>query len=351
MDAKTEEKPTGPMSIFACIMAGFEILARYWWPLAIPLLLDLILWLGPQLSIEPLVQAIIDLINRQPAPDSETAYQIAQAVQWLKQVGSQANLLSLLSAVPLLNAPSLLAQHTPGVVSPLGERIVLPVANVLVLVAWGIALAPVGLLTGFAYMNALARGVRLTHPAGEGTLTGNPATPRASEGTDPELLVVGLALNTLLKLIRVLSFAAILFVVGVVFLLVWIVVSGVAAVIADIAGLVISGLIMGMGSFIALHLLFVPHGMLLGERRLLRAIVESVALVRMNFMSVTGLVLLVILIYEGLGYVWSLPPGNSWLLLVGILCNSGVATALIMATFVFYQDRLAQLARASRTKI
>jgi hypothetical protein len=345
MDAKTEEKPTGPMSIFACVMAGFEIFARNWWPLAIPLLLDLFLWLGPQLSIAPLMTAFLRLVkSTQPAADPT-------AIQALETFGQKFDLFSIISIVPLLNTPSLLARHAPGVVSPLGERAVLPVANVLALAAWGIALAPVGLLTGFTYMNALARSVRLTHPAGEETSTGDPAASKAGEGTDTELLIVGLALNTLLKLIRVLSFAAILFVAGVVFLLIWIVVSGAAAVIADIFGLVASGLIMGIGSFVALHLLFVLHGMLLGERRLPRAIVESVALVRVNFLPVTGLVLLAILIYEGLGYVWSLPPGDSWLLVVGILCNSGVATALILATFVFYQDRLAQLAGASRIKI
>jgi hypothetical protein len=344
MDAKTEEKPTGPMSIFACVMAGFEIFARNWWPLAIPLLLDLFLWLGPQLSIAPLMTAFLRLVtSTQPAADPT-------AIQALETFGQKFDLFSIISIVPLLNTPSLLARHAPGVVSPLGERVVLPVVSVLVLIAWGIALAPVGLLTGFAYMNALARSVRLTHPAREEISTGNPVASKAGESTDSEPLIVGLALNTLLKLIRVLSFAAILFVAGVVFLLVWIVVSGAAAAIADIFGLVASGLIMGIGSFVALHLLFVPHGMLLGERRLLRAIVESIALVRTNFMSVTGLVLLAILIYEGLGYIWSLPRGNSWLLLVGILCNSGVATALIMATFVFYQDRLAQLAGAGKIK-
>jgi hypothetical protein len=52
-----------------------------------------------------------------------------------------------------------------------------------------------------------------------------------------------------------------------------------------------------------------------------------------------------VLIYQGLGYVWSLPSGDSWLLLMGILGNSCIATALITGTFVFYQERIKTLKR------
>ena len=56
--------------------------------------------------------------------------------------------------------------------------------------------------------------------------------------------------------------------------------------------------------------------------------------------SVLILILVVVVIYRGLGYVWSLPPGDSWSLMIGILANSCIVTALITATFVFYQERI-----------
>ena len=50
-----------------------------------------------------------------------------------------------------------------------------------------------------------------------------------------------------------------------------------------------------------------------------------------------------VLIYQGLGYIWSLPSGDSWLLLIGILGNSCIATGLLTGTFVFYQERVGVL--------
>jgi hypothetical protein len=51
----------------------------------------------------------------------------------------------------------------------------------------------------------------------------------------------------------------------------------------------------------------------------------------------------VVVIYEGLGFVWSLPSGDSWALLIGILGNGCIATGLTAATFVFYQEQIGQL--------
>ena len=55
--------------------------------------------------------------------------QIKLALQILEQSSEQFNLLSLLSTVPLLDVPSLLAQHALGTVTPLGEPRVLLVTS------------------------------------------------------------------------------------------------------------------------------------------------------------------------------------------------------------------------------
>ena len=66
-------------------------------------------------------------------------------------------------------------------------------------------------------------------------------------------------------------------------------------------------------------------------------------LIQTRFPSVVTLILLAVVIYEGLGFVWSLPSGDSWSLLVGILGNGCVATGLTAGTFVFYQEQVKQL--------
>jgi hypothetical protein len=142
------------------------------------------------------------------------------------------------------------------------------------------------------------------------------------------------------KFMRVFLFAAGALAVGMVFTLLWSLPVVIVTVITPSLGLLAWLVGLWLVGYAALHLLFVVHGVLLGERGLLRAAWESVVLIHAQLPSVMGLVLLIGVIYTGLGYVWSLPSGDSWSLLIGILGNGCVATGLIAATFVFYQERM-----------
>jgi hypothetical protein len=379
MDATTREDSARPLGAIGSLAAGFEMLGQRLWLIALPVLLDLLLWLGPRLSIAPLLKQFVDLLLAQPTADPRMASQVAQATQMLEQFGDQFNLFSLLTALPLLNVPSLLGQHVPGSVSPLDGPRVLPATNVLTPMAWGVVLVPMGLLLGFLYLNSLARQVRALRSPSEneeervlspaGSL--GPSTDRRSEAEEPALpvpsgvegsvvegpalpvpsgvegsRVVGPALSSgLVKLLRVLLFAAGLLGLGMMLVPLWMLLVGVIVTAIPLLGLLLWSLGIGLGSYFALHLLFVVPGVLLGGRGLLRAAWESIVLIHTQFSSVVALVLLVVVIYQGLGFVWSLPPGDSWALLIGILGNGCIATGLTAALFVFYQERIGQLQR------
>src|SRR4030042_2994369 len=96
MGAKENEETNRPLGVLGCLMAGFEMLGHNWWLLALPAFLDLFFWLGPQLSISPLIQSLAASIRSQPMPDVETARQLMLQAQTLDQIGKQFNLLSLL---------------------------------------------------------------------------------------------------------------------------------------------------------------------------------------------------------------------------------------------------------------
>jgi hypothetical protein len=361
MDATTREDSARPLGAIGSLAAGFEMLGQRLWLIALPVLLDLLLWLGPRLSIAPLLKQFVALLLAQPTADPRMASQVAQATQMLEQFGDQFNLFSLLTALPLLNVPSLLAQHVPGSVSPLDGPRVLPATSVLTPMAWGVVLVPMGLLLGFLYLNSLARQVRALRSPNEneeervlspvGSL--GPSAARRSEAEEPALPVPrgverskaeGPALSgSLGKLLRVLLFAAGLLGLGMMLIPLWMLLVGVIVAAVPLLGLLLWSLGIGLGSYFALHLLFVVPGVLLGGRGLLRAAWESILLIHTQFSSVVALVLLVVVIYQGLGFVWSLPPGDSWALLIGILGNGCIATGLTAALFVFYQERIGQL--------
>jgi len=369
MDATTREQSTRPLGVIGCLTAGFEVLSRNLGLMVLPVLLDLLLWLGPQLSVALLVRQFDALMMMQPVPDPTTARQVEQAVQLLKLFGEQFNLLSLLSVLPLLNVPSLLAQRVPGILSPLGESPVLWVKNGFALVGWGMVLVPVGLVLGFIYLNSLARrvcatraldGQKLASDRPRGTLGANresavdepfPSLNETSVAEGPVLSAGGGStveeseqsareISGVGKFLRVFLFALGLLMAVMVLAPLWMLLVGALLTVAQPLGVLVWALSIGFVGYIALHLLFVVPGVLLGGRGLLRAIWESIILMHTQFPAVVGLVVLVVVIYQGLGYVWSLPVAGSWSLLVGILGNSCIGTGLTAATFVFYQERV-----------
>jgi len=354
MSTTTRDNAARPLGVVGCLAAGFEILARHPWLVVLPVLLDLLLWLGPRLSVSPLLQQLAVFLRSQPVYDPEMTEQVVQATQLLEQLGEQLNLFSLLSALPLLTVPSLLAKQAAVTASPLGEPRVLPINNVLVLIAWGSVLVSASLVLGFLYLNGLTRRVYASWSTRKQEATRdnralNPsAKPRASEGQEAlgtEEAQSPSASGGVGKLVRILLFATCLLVVGMAFMLLWIILAGIAMMISQFLGGIVWVIGIGLAGYIALHLLFVVHGVLLGGRGLLRVTVESAMMIHMQLPYVIVLMVLVVVIYEGLGYVWSLPPGDSWPLLISVVGNSCIATALTAATFVFYQERIGLLSK------
>jgi len=301
--------------------------------IVLPMLLDLFLWLGPRLSIAPLVRQFIGWLRLQPMPDPAMTRQLEQWIRLVEQGNDRFNLLSLFSKFPLLDVPSLLAQHAPDLVTPLGEPRVFLVTSVLPLLVWIAVLIPTGLVLGFVYLNSLTRRVYDMRSPDEG----KEAEQDAGTG------------SILTKFIKVFMFIAGLTVLMVIFMPLWSLVVGIILVIAPPIGFFVWSLSIGIFGYLALHLLFVIPGVLLGNRGLFQATLESFVLIQTRLPSIVGLIVLVMVIYEGLGFVWLLPPGDSWTMLIGILGNGCIATGLTAAMFVFYQEQVGQLPKLDRS--
>jgi len=389
MDAQTKEESARPLGVIGSLTAGFEMIGRHLSLIALPVMLDLLLWLGPRISIAPLVEQFVAFLVARSVPDPATLRQVEQAIELLRDFSQRSNLLALLSALPLLNVPSLLAQHAPGALSPLGKPPVLSTGSFLAMMGWTVVLIPIGLVLGFLYLNGLARWVLAMHssdgpvpapsaPSGlaqrvdRTSAAEEPATnvaegparsadgvsadegsvdqrsPGEGPGTGEGLFGVNSGVG---KFVRVFLFALLLLATGMMFLPLWTLLVGAVLATVPALGVLVWSLSIGLGGYILLHLLFVIPGVLVGGRGLLRAIWESILLIHTQFPSVVGLLLLVIVIYNGLGFVWSLPTGDSWALLVGILGNGCIGTGLTAALFVFYQERVGQVLGGRRVSV
>jgi hypothetical protein len=339
MNTRTQEETVAPLGVIGSLTTGFEMVGRHLWLIVLPMLLDVGLWLGPRLSPLPLMRRFADFMMAQPMPDAAAVEQVELMVELLDQFGDRFNLFSLLSSLPLLNVPSLLARRAPALMSPLGEPAVLLVKGLLVLMAWMIVLVPLGLALGFLYLNGLARYVRMLRSS-EGSSAGSGEVEGSQERSPVARFLV--------KLVNVFLFAAMLLLLGMIVVPLWSLAVGMIMLIAPPFGFLAWVIGTGLGGYLALHLLFVLPGVLVGERGLFRAIVESFVMIQTQFPSVVGLIVAVVVIYEGLGFVWSLPSSDSWALLVGILGNGCIATGLTSAIFIFYQERVGQLPELRR---
>ncbi len=314
--------PRDSLGVVDSLKVGFEIVGRHWGVILLPIGIDLWLWWGPRFSILPLVEQMSALMNTSyPGMDLETVRQAMEGMEALRQFAGHFNLFSLLSILPLLQVPTLLVHSPLDAASPLGTAYVasLKAGFPALLLAGGIL--SLGLCLGVIYLVWLARTVR----------TIQEETPVQSKRTG------------LFKLTSLFLFLGGFLFIGLVVFPLWLLLIGVLTLFSPTVGAIAWLLTVVTLIYIALHLLFVIPGVLVGGRGLFRATWESFVLIQTQFPSVVGLLLLSMLIYHGLKLIWSLPTEDSWALLVGVIGNACVATGLTAGLFVFYQERVKRL--------
>ena len=337
MKNDNQEEVVPPLGVIGCLTAGFELVSRQLWLVTLPVLLDLILWAGPRVSIEPLLKQFTDIMGIQTAIDPALTSQMEVLNEMIIQLGQEFNLLSLLGGIPVLTVPSLLAAHPVGGGWPLGEAATWSVDGILSFAGWWVFLVPIGLVLGFIYLNSVADQVR-NRDADEG-LDGVPVSTSVV-GSVAAAESKPLATTFWARLLWYLVFAVAVLLTQIVGLPIAMFIISMIMTVIPVLGVVIWVFGIGFAMYVLLQLVFVIHGVLLGERNLLRAVWESFLLVRSQFWSVMVLILLVLIVYQGLGRLWAIPEGSSWTLLIGILANACVATGLAAATFIFYRERI-----------
>jgi hypothetical protein len=90
--------------------------------------------------------------------------------------------------------------------------------------------------------------------------------------------------------------------------------------------------------WIIVPLFFWPHGVFLKRQNAFTSILSSIQMMRFTLPTSSLFVMTMFLLSLGLNFLWSIPPEDSWMMLVGILGHSFVATALLASSFVYYRD-------------
>ncbi len=316
--------PAPPHGVVASLVAGFEAVNARLELILLPLLLDLFLWLGPHVSIRPLVSRLLGVLAAPPGADAATLRNLEIVRSALSDYGATFNLFSMLSTAPL-GLPSLIGGRA-AVTTPRGAALTWYVDSLpLYLLLLG-AFVLVGLFLGALYFGGIAQQIR-----------------------DRRLSLALLAQQVWVDWARLTALGAVALAVVLLLGTPVLLVTGVLSLFSPLVGLVVWVL----GSTVILWALFYAafalHSMLLHRRGLFGALWDSLRLVQFNLPHAAGLFVVVVLINVGLGLVWNIPQDDSWFLLLGVAAHALISTALVSATFVFYQDRFRWWTEMRRT--
>jgi hypothetical protein len=321
-----------PPRLISSLQAGFNTVANHIYLILFPLVFDLLLWFGPRLRLKTLMQPFItDLFEPAMTLDVENFGDIvAQAQTAWGDLLESFNLFSVLRTFPI-GLPSLLAAE--GTLdTPLGNAQIIELPTAFATVGLWIVFSLVGVVLGCFYFQQVAR---------QSTL--DPDLFPGSTLARSVLQTIGLAFFLfLLILIITIPTSLMVFLFGLF-----------SGFLAQIALLMMSFILL----WLAIPMIFSPHGIFAKGQNFLSAVLSSVRMVRMT-LPMTGLfILMLILLVQGLNVLWRVPPTNSWMKLVGVAGHAFVSTATLSASFIYYQqgtkwveERIASLLNNEQTQ-
>jgi len=309
MESSRVQNLPPPPGVIHCIKAGFDITSAHLTAILLPLVLDVFLWLGPRLRIDRLFNSFkADLQTLWSAGGIPSA-DIQSIMKWYDSDVPAINLFWLMRTVPI-GITSLLFPHETSA-TPLGNPPDLQV-SALNMIGWILLLILVGWIGGGLYYRSIA-------------WLAAPST------TDQPVRISHAILQTILVSIL---WSMVLMTIGTPVVLFLAILLQFNALLANFAMLILSLVSM----WVIVPMFFWPHGIFLKRQNFLTSIVSSVQLARFTLPTSSIFILTVFLLSVGLNYLWRIPPGDSWMTLVGILGHSFVTTALLAGSFVYYRD-------------
>jgi len=311
---KTQEstiKPSPPRLI-PSLTAGFNAVANNIYIILFPVLLDLFLWFGPHIRLRSLVQPIIVGALRSMEdpyyPDMADIIETSQEA-WTLAL-EQFNLAVTLRTYPV-GVPSLLSSEGT-LLNPLGEVIFYEIPSILSIIGIWILFSLLGLVVGSLFFNEVSR------------LSDDKRRTFSLENTVWQIIqILGLTISIYLMLVIIsipLSLIVSLFVV-------------VNAFLAQAALFCISLLFI----WFLLPLIFSPHGIFERHDNFLVSLVTSAKIVRHTLPGTGMFIFVLLLLSQGMDYLWQIPPETSWLKFVGISGHAFVSTSLLAASFIYYR--------------
>lgn len=307
------------MGIVDTLSDGFARVTRRLWLILIPVLVDVVIWLGPKLSIRELTQRALTALPAasELGPQYEQTWSSIQA--YLTDLGNHANMLSFLS-LRLLGLPSLSEYLTSKATPFAAARRLIEIPSLPALLILAILLTMSGLFIGCFCLALIAQEVR-----------------EEEIELAYVLQITWRSWWRLAILLFVLLLLTVMMTSGVGILTV---ILGILS--QDLSSVTLNLFVWGTllaGVYLALILFFALRAMVLDDAGIVRSLWHSVNVVHRNLFAVVGFVVLANIVQTGLFYIWRMLATNVVGTVLGIIGNAYIGTGLAVASFVFYRDR------------
>ena len=308
MPIETEQgKIPPPPGLVASLMAGFDSVASHIAVILPPVLLDLFLWLGPHLRLKEFLQPLIDRLPSLASAFPSTFPDLATVQTTWTTVADKFNFFIILRTFPV-GTTSLLSFQLSAQ-NPFGIPLGLDAGPFIGMLGWAIFLVFLGWIIGALYYYWVSK---------------------VALKSDVRSLWRSMRQAVYLSLI----WTGLMFFFGLPALVALSIVTAVSPILAQV--MIFAGAMILI--WLVMPVFFSVHGIFTLQLDALRAILNSLRMVRFTLPN-TGLFLLAFLILnQGLNFLWNTPSQDSWWMLVGIAGHAFVSTALLAASFVYYRD-------------
>ena len=303
-----------PPKLIKSLRTGFDSIANHVAVIIIPILLDLLLWLGPHVQMKKLLLNVVETITTSPSWNSaQTGALFGENLDVIQQTAVQLNLMTSLRAYPV-GVPSLMAGLLPIEV-PGGSPFFIDVTNFWLIIGVVLFLYLAGLGTGSLYFALIAQ-----------VSAGSEIKFRQVLQDWPRAMLQVLSLTAALLIVLIVISVPTSCIISII---AW---GGIS--LGQLAIFMFLGALLWLG----FPLIFTPHGIFAKHNNVLVALQNSVRVTRMTLPSTSLFFLAILVISEGLDILWRVPAENSWLMLVGVAGHAFVTSGLLAATFVYYRD-------------
>lgn len=304
-----------PPNLIRALRDGFDAIANQPGLIIFPALLDLFLWFGPRLHINPIVKNFLTLLESLPDAQSAQNLELLEINRTFWNEFSQSfNVFSFLRSYPV-GASSLVSNWQPAQ-NPLHLiSAVFEVSTPLNLIfIWGV-LTLLGSAFGTLYFESAAQAALHGQVNWSQMLRDLPRT------------FGQVCLLTCMTLIYAFAILAPMMLV-----------IAAAALMGGFFGQIVLFIAISFIVWWLLPLLFAPHGIFIYRKPAFASIVYGTRLTRFAFPVTSAFWLIVFILNEGLNLLWTIPADTSWFGLLGIAGHAFTTTALLAASFIYYND-------------